>query len=308
MRLIREWLARRQISGMFGTYLSPEKVAAFANANPTPASGAVERELTPFFCSIDGYVSLAEKLPLAELPGLMSRYFTACTDAIQTEGGTLDKYVGDAVVAMFGAPMHLPNHALRACVAALKIQTAIAELRKDYRRANATWPESVRNLRVRIGLNSGHAIVGNMGTDTRLNYTMMGDVVNLAARMESLAKSFGVWTLCTGATKHACEQAAPGPIVFRPLGSLIVKGRANADELFEAFAFHKDMTDAQHECLNVFSRGLVRYQAGDWSGAMELFAQSARLEPDQPDGAQGITQNPSLVFLNMADIRKNPAP
>jgi adenylate cyclase len=307
MRFIREWLARRQIRGMFGSYLSPEKVAELARSIEAPAPGGEEREITPFFCSINAYVGLTEMLPLASLPELMNRYFTACTDAIQAEGGTLDKYVGDAVIAMFGAPIRQPDHALRACVAALKIQDEIARLRESFRREETKWPESVRNLRVRIGFNSGNAIIGNMGTATRFNFTMMGDEVNLAARMESGAKHYGVWTLCTGATKHACEQAQPGRVIFRPLDKIIVKGRANQVELFEPFALAEDTKEEWRECLEVYGRGLACYEAGDWDGAIRLFAQSSPLERDQPDGAQGIAQNPSVALSRMAAVRKNSA-
>lgn len=308
MRFIREWLARRQIKGMFGTYLSPEKVTELARSIEVPAPSGEEREITPFFCSINAYVGLTEMLPLARLPELMNRYFTVCTDAIQAEGGTLDKYVGDAVIAMFGAPIRQPDHALRACVAALRIQDEIARLRESFHREEKKWPESVRNLRVRIGLNSGNAIIGDMGTATRFNFTMMGDEVNLAARMESGAKSYGVWTLCTGATKQACEQAAPGKIVFRPLGKIVVKGRAHQVDLFEPFALAKDMRNEWRECLDIYGRGLAVYEAGDWDGALQLFAQSASLERDQPDATQGIAQNPSIAFSNNAAARKGSTP
>lgn len=307
MGFVREFFARRRIKGMFGTYLSPTLVEQMVNSGETPRFGGEERELTAFFCSIHSYVTLAEQLPLAQLPGLMNDYFTFSTDAIQTGGGTLDKYIGDAIVAMFGAPIHLPDHALHACLAALKIQSQIAGLRERFRREEGKWPEAARALRVRIGLNSGRVIVGNMGTATRFNYTMIGDEVNLAARMESGAKSWGVWTLCTGATKNACERAQVGRVVFRSLGPIVVKGRALPVELFEPVALREEVTDELRECVSLFEGGLVRYLAQDWEGAEVLFRRSAELEPNQPGKSPGAQRNPSLVFISHCNhMRLNP--
>ena len=125
---------------------------------------------------------------------------------MQEEGGTLDKYIGDAIVAMFGAPIAQQDHAYRACVTVCRVQSRLAELRAKWQAEGDRWPESVWRMRTRVGLNTGRCVIGNMGSRTRFNYTMMGDDVNLAARMESGAKSWGVYTMCTEATKLACER------------------------------------------------------------------------------------------------------
>ena len=299
MGLIRNFFARRRIKERFGRYLSPAYVEQLINSGEVPRTTGEDRELTAFFGSIHAYVTLAEQLPLAQLPGLMNEYFTACTDAIQDEGGLLDKYIGDAVVAMFGAPLRLPDHALRACVAALKTQNQIAGLRQHFQCEEGQWPEAARSLRVRIGLNSGLVTVGNMGTAARFNYTMMGDEVNLAARLESGAKAWGVWTLCSGATRHACEAAGPGRVFFRSLGPIVVKGRARPVELFELVALREEATDGMRECVRLFERGLASYLAQDWAGAEVLFRQSAVLESNQPGKSLGVTSNPSLVFTDL---------
>jgi adenylate cyclase len=307
MRFIRDYFARREIKRMFGSYVSPAAIDQMLKSGRMPRMGGEEREITAFFCSIDAYVAIAEQLPLAQLPELMNRYFTACTDAIQAEGGTLDKYIGDAVVALFGAPADFPDHPLRACVAALKTQSAIAALREKLRRDERHWPEVAQRLRVRIGLNSGTAVVGNMGSATRFNYTMMGDAVNLAARMESGAKSWGVWTMCTDTTKHACDRAQPSRILFRSLGPIVLKGRANAVELFEPVALGDETTDELRECVSVFECGLARYLAQDWDRAEALFRRSAKLEKDQPDKTTGVRANPSLVFIELCShLRADP--
>jgi adenylate cyclase len=208
---------------MFGPYVSPNLVEKMIEAGEDPKLGGHEAAITPFFASLHNYVGLAEKLPLQQLPELMNAYFTACTDAICAEGGTLDKYIGDAIVAMFGAPIALPDHALRACVAALRCQDEVARLRERFQREAAAWPEEARRLRLRIGLNTGPVIIGNFGSRTRFNYTMMGDNVNLAARMESGAKSWGVWTMCTDATKERLRADR------RATDSLSLAGRSHRD-------------------------------------------------------------------------------
>jgi adenylate cyclase len=307
MGFLSRFFFRREIKKVFGEHISPEEVEKLVCLAKAPALGATEQEITSFFCSANNFTGFSESLSASRLIELMNRYLTTCTEAVLAEGGTLDKYIGDAVIAMFGAPVHQPDHALRACVAVLKVQDAVSRLRDDLRREPGQWPEMLRNLRVRVGLNSGHAIVGNIGTATRFNYTMMGDEVNLAARMEAAVQSYGVWTLCTGATKHACEQARPGRVIFRPLGKVTVKGRANQVELFEPFALAEAMKDEWRECLSLFGRGIASYEANDWDGAIRFFSQSAALERDQPDPAQGIAQNPSTVFSNLAAARKAPA-
>jgi class 3 adenylate cyclase len=201
-------------------------VARMIDAAKAPEVGAREVELTPWFASIHNYVGLAEALPLARLRDVMNAWFEVAAEEIERGGGTLDKFVGDAVIGMFGAPVAQPDHAAQACLAALRTQARVGELRERLRAEG--WPERVRPLRVRIGLHSGGALVGNMGTATRFNYTMMGDNVNLAARMESGAKSWGVGSLCTETTQRACELQVPGRIVFRSLGRIVVKGRASA--------------------------------------------------------------------------------
>jgi adenylate cyclase len=146
-----------------------------------------------------------------------------------------------------------------------------------------------------------------MGTATRFNYTMMGDNVNLAARLESGAKSYGVWTLCSETTKAAAERTSPGEILFRSLGRIIVKVRAQPLELFEPLAFQSQASQNLLECVAVFEAGLSRWKEKDWAGAVSLFEKSARLERDRPDAAPDIKTNPSLVFLSMAQsYRDNP--
>ena len=262
--------------------------------------GGVEEEITAYFSDIQAFSAFSEKLTPPQLVELMNEYFTACTDIVQAEGGSLDKYIGDAVVAMYGAPLALPDHGFRACVAALRVHARIAELRAKWRHeTEKQWPDIVLNLQTRIGLNSGRAVVGNMGSNTRFNYTMMGDNVNLAARMESGAKSWGVYTMCSESTKLACEKHGGDRVVFRALGRIQVMGRVQAVPFFELAGLKESIASATRECVGIFGQGLGKYYARDWDAATALFRQSAALEPNQPGQKAGVKTNPSLVFLGL---------
>jgi adenylate cyclase len=299
-RIVQEQRQKQEIKGMFGSYLSPVIVAQLVKSRHLPELGGYVEEITAYFSDIQGFSTFSEKLPPDRLVALMNEYLTACTDIIQEEQGTLDKYIGDAVVAMFGAPIALPDHAYRACVTATRVQARIGELRAKWRGEGDVWPEVVKNMRARVGLNTGRCVVGNMGSRTRFSYTMMGDDVNLAARMESGAKQWGAYAMCTEVTRLACEKHGGDRVVFRPLGRIVVKGRSEPTPVHEIVGLKADVTAQTHECLELFRQGLERYYARDWRGAVELFTRSAPLEPLQ-SGVFGVTGNPSAVYLTMLD-------
>jgi adenylate cyclase len=295
-RLIAEQRAKEHIKGMFGTYVSPALVNRMVASGESPQLGGHEDEITAYFSDIQGFSGFSEKLEPAQLVELMNEYLTACTDIVQEEGGTLDKYIGDAVVVMFGAPLPLPDHAFRACVASQRVQKNLRELRVKWESEGSKWPEIVWRMQSRIGLNSGKCIIGNMGSRSRFNYTMMGDNVNLAARMESGAKAWGVYTMCSEATKVACERHGGDRVVFRSLGKVIVMGRSRPVPFYEIVGLKEDVSTQTHECLAIFAEGMTKYYAQDWVGALACFAQSELLEPNVPGKSAGVSSNPSLVF------------
>ena len=308
-RIIAEQRAKQEMKGMFGAYVSPQLVERMVKSGQRPELGGHEEDLTAYFSDIQSFSTFSEQLPPDRLVELMNEYLTACTDIVQEEGGTLDKYVGDAVVAMFGAPIALPDHAYRACVAALRVQVKLGELRTRWAGAGDKWPKIVHAMRSRIGLNTGLCVVGNMGSRSRFNYTMMGDNVNLAARMESGAKSWGVYSMCTEATRAACELHGGDRVVFRPLGRIVVKGRAQAVPIYEIVGLKEHMTSAIRECLQLFQQGLERYYARDWAAANALFLRSETLEPNQPSTTSGVSANPSRIFLGLvAQYAATPPP
>lgn len=302
-RLIAEIRAKSRIKGMFGTYVSPEVVDTIIASDEDPKLGGENCEITAFFSDIQGFSSFSELLTAEQLVTLLNEYLTPMTEILQiTHGGTLDKYIGDAIVGIFGAPLHFPDHARRACLATVEMQARQAELREKWKRDGA-WPEIVHRMQTRIGLNTGEAVIGNMGSPNRFNYTMMGDNVNLAARCESGAKAYGVYTMVTGETRDAAA-AARDDIAFRYLDRIVVKGRTRPVEMHEVMGLTAEMSAAALDCVAAYTAGVEKYLARDWDAARAAFETSAALEPFQPGGFLRIQTNPSLVMIERAAAMK----
>lgn len=295
-RVFAEQRAKAEMRGMFGSYLAPVVVERMVESGEQPALGGVNVDITAYFSDIQSFSAFSEVLSASQLVELLNEYLTACTDIIQDTGGTLDKYIGDAVVAIFGAPIDQPDHAYQACRTMLQVQTRLDELREKWISEGDKWPELVHEMRTRIGLNTGSCMIGNMGSRTRFSYTMMGDNVNLAARMESGAKSWGAFNMVSQSTRDACEAVGGDEIVFRPLGRIKVAGRTQPVPIHEVAGFRTEMNEGHLACLAQFQTALDRYHAQDWLKAGEGFAESALLEPLKPGRDPGVKSNPSTVY------------
>lgn len=297
MQKIREEQAQRdRIRRMFGSYVSPELVRRMVDARAEPQLGGHEDEITAFFSDIQGFSAFSEVLPPSDLVLLLNEYLGSMTDILQESGGALDKYIGDAVVAMFGGLVPVTDHARRACEATAKMQMRQAELREKWRAQGDRWPALVHAMRTRIGLNSGVVVVGNMGSHHRFNYTMMGDAVNLAARCESGAKTFGAYSVATDATVSAAK-AAGCECVFRLLDRIVVKGRTEPVEIYEIVALSsKHLPEGAVRCLELFAEGRAYYLRQEWDQALRCFEEAAPFEPLQPERDQGVEANPSLLM------------
>ncbi len=299
-RLVIELRAKGRIKGMFGTYVAPQVVEQMISSGEEPKLGGHQTEITAFFSDIAGFSSFSEKLDPDRLVELMNDYLTEMTDILHDNGGTLDKFIGDAIVGMFGAPLYFEGHAYQACRAAILMQKRQLELREKWRKQGG-WPDIVFDMQTRIGLNSGQAIIGNMGSRRRFNYTMMGDTVNLAARSESGAKSYGVYTMITGETR-ALARKHQDDITFRFLDRIVVKGRSTPVEMFELVGFTGEVSVQTDECLAIYKKGIERYFAQDWVDAETYFRRSADREQHQD-------ANPSLVMIQRCEAMKaNPPP
>ena len=287
---------KRRIKDMFGTYLSPALVERMVNSGGEPQLGGVDAEVTAFFSDVAGFSGFSELLTPQQLVALMNEYLTAMTDILMEQGCYVDKYIGDAIVGIYNAPAPVENHALRACVASQLLRQRLAELRKKWISEGDKWPSIVGQMRMRMGMNTGFATVGNMGSSRRFNYTMMGDTVNLAARCESGAKSYGVYTMVTGETRRAAE-AAGDDCVFRFLDKIIVKGRSEPAEMHEIVCLRSDINDESKECIKIYDAGTAHYLAQEWDRAIAAFERSSRLEWNRPELNPDSHDTPSTIML-----------
>jgi adenylate cyclase len=304
-RLVAEVRAKSRIKNLFGTYVSPEVVDRMVASGEDPKLGGQTSEITAFFSDVQGFSTFSEKLGAERLVALMIDYLSEMTDILQYRGGSLDKYIGDAIVGMFGAPLPLPDHAYRACCAAIEMQRRQGELREKWR-AEGGWPEIVYQMQTRIGLNTGLAVIGNMGSRRRFNYTMMGDNVNLAARCESGAKSYGVYNMVTGDTRRAAS-AAKDDIAFRFLDKIVVKGRTQPVEMCEVIGYLAELPGEVGGCIELYTGGVAKYLARDWDGARGAFEKASELELYQPGKTPGVHTNPSLVMIaRCAEFKADP--
>jgi class 3 adenylate cyclase len=220
----------------------------------------------------------------AEIVAMMNAYLSAMTDIIESEGGFVDKYIGDAIVAVFGAPADDADHAAKAVRAALRCRRRIEEL-------NATdEPFRSRPIGQRIGLNSGEVLVGNIGSRRRFNYTVMGDAVNLASRLEGANKFFGTAILASEAT----VALAGAGFAWREVDSIRVKGRVQPLQVFEPLA-EGEMPADRSTAAEAYAEGLRRWRSADFAGAAESFGQAAATDPPSAlfqQRAQAMAQHP----------------
>jgi len=275
-RYITEERDKKFLHATFKQYLSPELIDQMYSEKKSPSLGGDEGVRTAFFTDIQSFSTFSEKLGSpTRLVELLNEYLTAMTDILLTRYGTLDKYEGDAIIAFFGAPMEMPDHAAAACHTALDMQRKLAELRKKWTSEGDKWPEIVHQMRMRIGLNTGVITTGNMGSAVRMNYTMMGDAVNLAARLESAAKQYGVYTMISQATTDAVGKE----FLVRMVDKITVVGKTEPVTVYELIGLASDPDPRYLELLPVYHKGLDLFYARQWQDAIEQLGRAHELEP-----------------------------
>ena len=251
---------KRHTRRMLDLYLSPS-LATFISERPeTLKLGGEKSERTVLFSDIKSFTSIAEGMEPEPLVELLNLYLGEMTDIVFAHDGMLDKYIGDGVMAVWGAPLPQPNHAARACHAALAMMDRLAEL--NLQCAERGWPK----LSIRIGLNSGPMVFGNVGSAGHLSLTVMGDNVNLGARLEGINKLYGTAIIASQETIKAARDV----VVAREIDLVRVKGKANATRIFEVLGpagSEQTWTDLTER----FHVGLTAYRAGDWVNAMAAF-------------------------------------
>ncbi|MBN2359348.1 MAG: adenylate/guanylate cyclase domain-containing protein, partial [Deltaproteobacteria bacterium] len=233
------------------------------------------RELTVLFSDIRGFTTMSERMAAEELTRFLNEYLTPMTHVLQRHGGTLDKYMGDAIMAFFGAPTPFDDHAIQGCLTAMEMLQELDRLRRKWRQ------EGKPEIDIGIGLNTGKMRVGDMGSETMRNYTVLGDNVNLGSRLEGLNKEYGTNTIVSETT----FRAAGGKVFGRELDFVAVKGKREPVRIFEVMGMGEPAA-WQQTLIATFEQGLAAYRKQEWEPAIELFRRCLLLKKEatgQPD-------------------------
>lgn len=261
---------KRLLTGLFGQYVPPELVDEMAKDPGAYSLAGESRELTVLFSDVRGFTTISEGLDPTQLTQLMNDFLTPMTHVIHQHRGTIDKYMGDAIMAFWGAPVHDEQHARHALLAGLDMIKGLEAL-QDHFKAKG-WPP----IRIGVGINTGEMTVGNMGSEFRLAYTVMGDAVNLGSRLEGLTKEYGVQIMVSEFTR-----AAVPDFVYRELDRVRVKGKDKPVAIFQPICAAGQESPALKEELALHEVALGFYREQNWPLAEEKFAQLQGLYPDR---------------------------
>ena len=286
---IQEEKNKNFLKDSFGTYVSPELIDQMYDSGEEPSLGGEEGYHTAFFTDIQSFSAFSEKLSASELVALLNQYLTDMTDVLLENNGTLDKYIGDAIVAFYGAPIEVDDHELWACRTAIQMQENLGLLREGWRNEGDRWPEIVHNMQNRIGISSGQMVTGNMGSESRMNYTMMGDNVNTAARLESSAKQYGIYIQIADST----YQPVKDKVIVRDLDNVRVLGKEEPVKVWELISEIGQEPELYKKLLPAYNEALKLYKNQEWNKAIEAFKASDALEDMFP----GRKTNPSRIYI-----------
>ncbi|MGZ5834688.1 MAG: CHASE2 domain-containing protein [Xanthobacteraceae bacterium] len=262
----REQAGRQRVRSAFGQYLSPTLVEQLAQSPDKLVLGGEEREMTVMFSDVRGFTSISElyKDDPQGLTQLMNRLLTPLTNAIIARTGTIDKYMGDAIMAFWNAPLDDKAHEVHACEAALDMMERLTSLNKEREQEALANNQKFLPIKIGVGLNTGRCVVGNMGSDMRFQYTVLGDCVNLASRLEGQTKSYGVKILIGSRTAQAIEDK----FALIELDRVTVKGKTEPETVYAVFGGSDLAQSDEFKSLQAaFASMLARYRAQDWDGA-----------------------------------------
>ncbi len=260
---------KRQLTGLFGQYVPPELVEEMSRDPENYSMAGRKAELTVLFSDVRGFTTISEGLEPDELATLMNQYLGAMTVVVRKHRGTLDKYIGDAIMAFWGAPVDDPEHAKHAIVTGLEMHVALHELNKDLMARG--WPE----LKIGIGVNTGPMTVGDMGSPVRQSYTVMGDAVNLGSRLEGITKQYGVGFIAGEATRELVKKE----FVFRELDRVRVKGKDEPVGIYEPLGLEGNVSKAVLDELKIWNQALRAYRTQDWDQAEVALLNLSRGSP-----------------------------
>jgi len=274
---IQERKERSFIQGAFGQYLSPAVIEALVEDPDKLQLGGERREMTAYFSDVAGFSTISESLTPEELVNLLNEYLTEMCQVISDSNGTVDKFEGDAIIAFWGAPLEQLDHAKRACWASIEMQDRLIDMRKRLKE------EGRPILNVRMGVNSGPMVVGNMGSKTRMDYTMMGDAVNLAARLEGANKFYKNYSMISHNTYNQAKEF----IDVRELDVITVVGKDEPITVYDLIGKKNTTTGTKAQLVEIYNQGLKAYKSRDFVKAGEIFAKALDVIP---------TDGPSLTY------------
>ena len=260
---------KRQLTGLFGQYVPPELVEEMSRDPENYSMAGRKAELTVLFSDIRGFTTISEGLEPNELATLMNQYLGAMTLVVRKHRGTLDKYIGDAIMAFWGAPVDDPEHAKNAVRTGLEMHVALHDLNKDLTARG--WPE----LKIGVGVNSGPMTVGDMGSPVRQSYTVMGDAVNLGSRLEGITKQYGVGMIAGENTRELLKKE----FVFRELDRVRVKGKEDPVGIYEPVGEEGKVSREDLEEIKLWNQALRAYRAQDWDNAEVTLMNLQRIKP-----------------------------
>jgi adenylate cyclase len=279
--------SKRAITGIFGTYVPKELVAQMAENPDAYTTKGESRDMTVLFSDVRNFTTISEGLSPTELTAMMNNYLTEMTDSIQQKRGTIDKYIGDAIMAFWGAPLPDDKHPENALMSALYMQKRIREIGPDY--VKRGWPK----LEIGVGLNCGVMNVGDMGSSFRRAYTVMGDAVNLASRLEALTKEYGVGILVS----ENIVKAVDG-VIYREIDRVRVKGKHEPVTIFEPVGTKDEVVNQMVDDIDRFHRALDKYRAQSWDEAEAALRALTHADPKRK-----VYQ---LYLSRIAELRANP--
>src|SRR5215468_5453926 len=299
---VREQAQRRQIRSAFGQYLSPTLVEQLAHSPEKLVLGGEEREMTIMFSDVRGFTSISEsyKHDPQGLTALMNRFLTPLTNAILARNGYIDKYMGDAIMAFWNAPIEDKDHEINACEAAVDMLERLDEVNVAREQEAKDGGHVYIPLKVGIGLNTGVSVVGNMGSDLKFNYSVLGDSVNLASRLEGQTKEYGFPIIVGSNTALAAKDR----FAILELDFIMVKGKKEPEVIY-AIAGRQDVAHSEsfQRLRNLTIEMLACYRGRDWDGALEAIERGRK-----SDQAQALDYLYKLYEARIHDYKKNPPP
>ena len=261
---------KQKLINLFSRYVPPDIVDEISRHPELISLDGELKPLTIIFCDLKDFTGISENLNPRQVVSMLNEYFTTLSAILYRYGATIDKYIGDSVMAFWGAPLPHEDHARRAVMAALDMHKVLAELKSQL------LSKGLPVTDMGVGINSGLVNVGNMGSIYRLNYTVIGDAVNLASRLERLTRVYQVPTIVGEETMQETKD-----IVYRELDTLVVKGRSNNVRIYQPLCLRDDLTESQSSILETHGQAMQSYYAKDYEKAEQLFKQLAAESGEQ---------------------------